>query len=88
MEKESFIIKMEDTMMDNGRIIKCKDMELYIINQTIKHIKVNGLMTNFMEKVNYLMINLCPLNKHSTITILMILMIFGNIMKVNMLVCR
>ena len=88
MEKESFIIKMEDTMMDNGRIIKCKDMELYIINQTIKLIKVNGLMTNSMEKVNYSMINLCPLNKHSTITISMILMIFGNIMKVNMLVCR
>ena len=88
MERVSFIIKMGDSMMDNGRIIKCRVMELYIISQTIRPIKVNGSMISSMAKVNSSMINRCPLNKLLTITISMILMIFGNIMKVNILVCR
>jgi len=33
MEKESFIIKMEAAMMVNGSIIKCKEEELFFINQ-------------------------------------------------------
>lgn len=54
MVEESFIIKMEDSMMESGKIIEWKDLEHFIISPIIKPMKECGLMISFMEKENSL----------------------------------
>lgn len=84
MVEESFFIKMEAIMMDNGRIIRCMDGENYFMKVENQPIKETGLMTNFMVMEKYIMIihflfvQLLDL----IIPILIYLMIIGNITKV------
>ena len=52
----NFSLEMEVIIKVIGKIIKCMDMENYIIKMVRLPIKVNGLMINLMEKEEYLMI--------------------------------
>ena len=56
MEKEFFIIKMEDAMRVNGKIIKCLDSENYTMKQEKWLIKDNGSKIIFMAVGSFTMI--------------------------------
>lgn len=59
--KANFSIKKEVFMMVNGKTIICMAMANYSILIQSQHMKDNGILIDFMEKVKFIMINLYPL---------------------------
>lgn len=57
MERVDQNLMMVDFIQDNGKIIKCMDMVNYIIKMDKLHMRVIGIMINFMDLVEYLMID-------------------------------
>lgn len=81
MAEENSSIKMEDTMMENGKIIKCMVGESYFTKETNQLMKEIGPMINFMAMAKYIMIALWKNNKALTFQILICQTIFGSIIK-------
>lgn len=57
MERVDQNLMMVDFIQDNGKIIKCMDMVNYIIKMDKLHMRVIGIMINFMDLVEFLMID-------------------------------
>ncbi len=57
MERVDQNVMMVDFIQDNGKIIKCMDMVNYIIKMDKLHMRVIGIMINFMDLVEFLMID-------------------------------
>lgn len=58
MERVDQNLMMVDFIQDNGKIIKCMDMVNYIIKMDKLLMRVIGIMINFMDLVEFLMIDL------------------------------
>lgn len=71
----------EDTMKDNGRIIRCMALENCIIKMVLLLIKVTGKMINLMVKVGSIIPNLFLSNSNLTTRIFLSLEIDGLITK-------
>lgn len=46
----NILFKMGDIIRDNGKIVKCMEMEDYIINPKKSHMMDLGTEANFLEK--------------------------------------
>lgn len=57
MERVDQNLMMVDFIQDNGKIIKCMDMVNYIIKMDKLLMRVIGIMINFMDLVEFLMID-------------------------------
>ena len=78
MVKVNFIINKGVTMMDNGKIIKCMDLEDYFMRMDTQLIKVNGILINSMVQVKFIMIIVQKIKKNLITQILPIQISNGN----------
>lgn len=54
MDRVNTPFKMEDTIKGNGKIVKCMELEDYIINRKILPMMDNGIEANFRERERFI----------------------------------